>query len=98
MNSGHAKEKRFALSRNVQYVVKVRTDAFGYGKQYMRSAFFRDVTQRMMVIPHRHLGTTYRPHLKGHEIQSEGQGHLVCSLYRGKWVVAIGLSKQDANQ
>lgn len=64
----------------------------------MKSAVFRDVTQRMMVIPHRHIGTTYRPHFKGQEIQAEDQDHLVCSLQRGKLVAAIGLSKQDANQ
>ena len=64
----------------------------------MRSAFFWDVTQRMMAISYRRFGTTYRPHFKGQEIQAESQERLVCSLHTGKWGVAIGLSKHGDSQ
>jgi len=37
----------------------------------MRSALFRDVTQRRVVIPYRRFGTTYRFHRQGQEIQEE---------------------------
>jgi hypothetical protein len=37
--------------------------------QFLRTALFWVVTQRVVVIPHRRFGTTYRSHLHGSKIE-----------------------------